>query len=119
MKPAIVLVDHGSRRDEANRSLERVAAWVREHAPERTVRVAHMELAPPSLADAIAACVAEGAREIVVVPYFLAPGSHSARDIPQLARDAAADHPGVPVRVTAPLGPDPALAHLVLERAGS
>ncbi len=119
MKPAIVLVDHGSRRDEANQSLERVAAWVREGSPERPVHVAHMELAPPSLADAIAACVAEGAREIVVVPYFLAPGSHSTRDIPQMARDAAAEHSGVSVRIASPLGPDPTLARLVLERADS
>ena len=117
MKPAIVLVDHGSRRDEANRSLERVADWVREHAPERPVHVAHMELAPPSVADAVAACVADGAREIVVVPYFLAPGSHSTGDIPELVREAAVAHPGLSVRVTAPLGPDPALAGLVLQRA--
>ena len=117
MKPAIVLVDHGSRREEANRSLERVTAWVREESPDRPVHAAHMELASPGLADAIAACVAEGAREIVVVPYFLAPGSHSTRDIPQLARDAAANHPGISVRVTAPLGPDPTLARLVLIRA--
>ena len=58
-----------------------------------------------------------GAHEIVVVPYFLAPGSHSTDDIPRQARKAAAEHAGVSVRVTPPLGPDPALARLVLERA--
>jgi len=117
MKPAIVLVDHGSRRDEANRTLEEVAALVRAAAPDRVVRAAHMELAAPSVAEAVDACVAEGAREVVVVPYFLAPGRHSTRDIPRLAREAAARHPGVAVRVAEPLGTHPKLAELVLERA--
>lgn len=116
-EPAIVLVDHGSRRAEANASLEEVAELVRAAAPGRLVRCAHMELAPPALADAVADCAREGAREIVVVPYFLAPGSHSTRDIPRLAREAAARHPGVSVRVAEPLGVHPALAEVVLERA--
>jgi len=117
MKPAIVLVDHGSRRAEANRTLEEMAALVRAAAPGRVVRAAHMELAAPSVAEAVDACVAEGAREVVVVPYFLAPGRHSTCDIPRLAREAAARHPGVAVRVAEPLGAHPKLAELVLERA--
>jgi len=116
-EPALVLVDHGSRRPEANESLEQVAELVRAAAPGRPVRCAHMELAPPTLADAIEACVAEGAREIVVVPYFLAPGSHSTRDIPALVREAAARHAGLRVRVAKPLGVHPRLAELVLDRA--
>jgi len=116
-EPAIVLVDHGSRRPEANESLEGVAALVRAAAPGRAVRCAHMELAPPGLADAIDACVADGAREIVVVPYFLAPGSHSTRDIPALAREVAARHADVRVRVAEPLGVHPRLAEVVLDRA--
>jgi sirohydrochlorin ferrochelatase len=116
MKPAIVLVDHGSRRAEANATLEEVAALVRAAAPGRVVRVAHMELEPPTLADAIDACATSGAREVIVCPYFLAPGSHSTDDIPRLARAAAARHPGLAVRVSEPLGAHPKLAELVLLR---
>lgn len=119
MRRAIVLVDHGSREPEANAVLEEVAARVRERAPDRMVRFAHMELAPPSLAEAIERCVAEGARDIVVHPYFLGPGRHASNDIPRLAREAAARHEGVKVRVSAPLGPHPLLADVVLERAAA
>jgi sirohydrochlorin ferrochelatase len=80
------------------------------------VRAAHMELARPSLPEAIAACVAEGAREIVVHPYFLAPGRHATRDIPALAREAETQHPGIVVRVTEPLGLHPGLEEAVLAR---
>jgi sirohydrochlorin ferrochelatase len=116
MKPAIVLVDHGSRRAEANAVLDAVAEQVRAAEPGRIVHVAHMELAAPTLAEAVDACVADGARAIVVHPYFLAPGHHSTRDIPRLAAQAAARHDGVDVRVSAPLGVHAKLAEVVLER---
>lgn len=115
--PAIVLIDHGSRRPEANAALEAVASMMRVAAPDRHVEIAHMELAQPDLAAAVAACVAAGARAVVVVPYFLGHGRHTSEDIPRLAREAAATHPDLAVTVAAPLGPDPRLAALALTRA--
>jgi sirohydrochlorin ferrochelatase len=116
VEPALVLVDHGSREAAANRVLEEVAERLRRRLPGRLVRVAHMELAPPSLGDAFDACVAEGSREVVVLPYFLGPGRHSADDIPRLAREAALRHPGVAVRVAEPLGVHDALVDVLLDR---
>jgi sirohydrochlorin ferrochelatase len=78
--------------------------------------VAHLELAPPDLAAALARCVRRGARQVVVVPFFLAPGRHSAKDIPALAEAAAARHPGVSIRVAPPLGAHPALVEALLDR---
>ena len=116
MQRAIVIVDHGSRRREANALVEEIAASLGARIPDHIVRHAHMELEPPSLADSVAECVAEGAREIAVHPYFLGPGNHTSDDIPRLAREAAATHPGVSVMVTPPIGPHPLLEEIVLER---
>jgi sirohydrochlorin ferrochelatase len=77
-----------------------------------------MELAAPTIDEAIDACVADGAREIVVHPYFLAPGLHSTRDVPALARAAARKHRGVRVRISAPLGEHDLLVEIVLDRVG-
>ncbi len=118
-KPAILLVDHGSRRAEANEQLESIAQQLRDREPERIVRVAHMEIVSPTIAEGIAACVEAGAREIVVHPYLLAPGRHSREDIPALAAEAAADHPGVTVRVSEPLGVHEKLVDVVLERVNA
>ncbi|MCC6746099.1 MAG: amidohydrolase family protein [Deltaproteobacteria bacterium] len=116
---AILLVDHGSRRAEANALLERVARLVAVKAgPEMVVRHAHLELAPPTVPEGLAACVAAGAREIAVHPYMLAPGRHAAEDIPRLVAEAAALYPEVNIRVTEPLGLHPAISELVLERCG-
>jgi sirohydrochlorin ferrochelatase len=108
---AIILVDHGSRRDESNDLLLAVAEAYRQHSGCDIVEPAHMELADPSLASAFARCVARGARRVVVMPYFLAPGRHGSEDVPRLAAEAAAPHPCVEYEVAAPLG----LHQLMLE----
>jgi sirohydrochlorin ferrochelatase len=113
---AVLLVDHGSRERAANRQLAAIAAALQRRLPGRSVGVAHLSLASPSLPEAIDACVAAGAREIVVMPYFLAPGRHALRDVPQLAREACTRHPGVRVRVAAPLGVHAGLVAAALAR---
>ena len=113
---AIVLIDHGSREPAANAVVESVAAALRARLPGRLVEVAHLELAPPGFAEAVARCVARGARELVVQPFFLAPGRHSAptsraspptrRSDTRACRSASAE----------PLGAHPALVDAVLDR---
>lgn len=117
---ALVIVDHGSRNPASNASLDLVAAEVAALAGQRYVAVlaAHMEFASLSIAEAFDAAVAAGADFVVVALYFLAPGRHSAEDVPRLAAEAAARHPGVGFAVTSSLGPHRALSALVVERAG-
>jgi sirohydrochlorin ferrochelatase len=50
---------------------------------------------------------------------MLAPGRHVSEDIPALAAAAAARHPGVSYRVTEPLGVDPRIAAVVVDRVES
>ena len=109
----IVIVDHGSRRDEANRRHEAfVTDWQTRFAYP-IVESAHMELAEPSIGAAFDACVAAGATTVVVAPYFLGPGNHWDRDIPALAAAAADRHMNVRYLVTAPLGAHPLLMDIV------
>ncbi len=112
----IVIVDHGSRRPEANRRHESFVDEWRALGSYDIVEAAHMEVAEPSIADAFDACVSAGATTVVVMPYFLWPGRHWDYDIPVLAAEAAARHPGVTHLVAAPLGPHPLLAAIVGQR---
>jgi sirohydrochlorin ferrochelatase len=116
MKRALLLVDHGSSRSEANAVLVRIAEIIRDRSDFDMVHYAHMEIAEPTIAQGFDACVAGGAQEIVVHPYFLAPGSHYSEDIPRLVAEAAAKHPAVRWTITEPLGIHPKLCEVVMER---
>jgi sirohydrochlorin ferrochelatase len=112
----VIVVDHGSRRREANqRHVAFVDAW-QDGVHFGIVEPAHMELAEPSIGTAFDACVAAGATTVVIAPYFLWPGNHWDRDIPAIADEAAARHPGVRHLVAAPLGPHPLLLDIVEQR---
>ena len=119
MKNGIVIVDHGSRRDESNAMLEEVANLFGRRFAElyEIVEPAHMELAEPSIATAYEKCVARGATRIVVCPFFLGPGKHWTSDIPRLTADAARRFPGTEYHVTMPLGIDDLILELLAKRA--
>lgn|SRR5688572_14330728 len=118
---AILLVDHGSRREEANQKLAELARGLRlhlEHAGKATmVAYAHMELAEPSIEGAVLSCVQAGARAIVCVPCFLARGRHVTEDIPRQFEAALRQYPEIAFRMAAPLSEQPGFLDL-LARAG-
>jgi len=120
MPNGIIIVDHGSRREESNKMLEHVAALFAERFSEKyeIVEPAHMELAEPSIATAYARCVERGAERIVVLPFFLGPGKHWTQDIPRLTADAAVQFPATRFHVAPTLGIDDLILDLLAKRAG-
>ena len=117
-KKALLIIDHGSKRVEANEMLKFVAAIIKKQKPGLIVHVAHMELADPTIEQGFEACVAEGATEVIAHPYMLSPGRHVVSDIPKMVGDAAGRHPHVKFSVTKPLGLHKKIAEIILERAG-
>jgi sirohydrochlorin ferrochelatase len=116
---AILIVDHGSRKQEANDMLTCMANLVQAMAgPDVIVRPAHMELSEPSIGAGFSSCVEAGATEIVVFPYMLSPGKHSTGDIPRMVAEAAAAHPRVTFSVTPAFGVHEKLGDIILSRAG-
>jgi len=116
MKRAILLVDHGSRRAEANALLEDVADQIRKRTTETIVEVAHLEIADPDIGKGIEACVKEGATQIIVHPFFLGPGRHTTEDIPAQVEGARQRHPNVQIRISEPLGSHAGLIDVILDR---
>ncbi|MEO7366702.1 MAG: CbiX/SirB N-terminal domain-containing protein [Gemmatimonadaceae bacterium] len=116
---AILLVDHGSRKPEANDMLTCMANLVRAMAgSDVIVRLAHMELAEPSVEAGFKACVEAGGTEVIVFPYMLSPGRHSTSDIPRMVAEAAVSFPGVTFSVTPAFGVHEKLGEIILDRAG-
>lgn len=117
---ALLLIDHGSRRAEANELIERVAEEVRKRtAADRIVIVAHMELSEPTIEMGFARCVEQGATIVVAHPFMLAPGRHVAEDLPRLIAAAAALHPATRYVIAEPLGAHPGIVEAVVDRCAT
>ena len=116
---AILLIDHGSVRPEANHMLSCAANLLQHMVGDNAiVRYAHMELAEPSIAKGFADCASAGATEVVAFPYMLSPGKHVSRDVPRLVSEAAAAFPNIAFRVTGAFGIHEKLAELIAIRTG-
>ena len=114
---AYLLIDHGSRRAEANMLIGEVAARVKARLGENAVvEGAHMELAEPSITDAFARCVEQGATRVVAHPFMLAKGRHVSEDIPRLVAEAAELHEGIEFVIAAPLGSHDGVIEAVVAR---
>jgi sirohydrochlorin ferrochelatase len=118
MRLGIIIVDHGSRRDESNTMLEQLAAMFAQRFQEKydIVEPAHMEIAEPSIGTAYDRCVARGATRVVCCPFFLGPGKHWTQDIPRLVAAAALRHPGTTYHVTPYIGIDDLILDLLDKR---
>lgn len=115
-KVAIILVDHGSRKAEANDMLMLVAEKYKKQYNVNIVEAAHMELSEPSISTAFRNCIDQGANKIICHPFFLSRGRHVQEDIPEMMRAAAAEHPDIQqleYSITEPLGLNEKILELI------
>jgi sirohydrochlorin ferrochelatase len=112
----LLLVAHGSRREASNEEVRTLAAALAPLARGRfdAVECAFLEIAEPSIPDGIEAAVGAGAREVVVLPYFLSAGRHVAEDIPREVEVKQVEHPQVRIRVAPYLGLGAGMAEILL-----
>ncbi|RAP37271.1 cobalamin biosynthesis protein CbiX [Candidatus Marinamargulisbacteria bacterium SCGC AAA071-K20] len=114
---ALIIIDHGSTRQESNNLLHQIKSLLQKKRPQLLVEVAHMELASPSISDAVKQCIKNGATRLVFHPYMLGPGRHVNKDIPELVKNEMRHYPTVSFEITPPLGLDDLLVSLILKRA--
>ena len=112
----VVVAAHGSRAEAANAAHCDVVAAL-DAAIEATARPAFLELTGPSIPDVIDQAVADGATEVLVLPYFLHPGRHTGEDMPAIVSAAIDRHPTVEVRLLDLFGADPALVQVLVSQA--
>lgn len=116
---SLLLVAHGSRRAASNDEVRDLTRALAAQAGGRfdNVACAFLELADPSIPEGLEACIRQGARRVVVLPYFLAAGRHVVEDIPALVEPVRKRHPQVEIRIAPHLGAAEGLAGLLLSLA--
>ena len=115
MKTEIILLGHGSRRAEANQGLLVVADKMSTLLGQK-VTPAYMAHDHPSLPEATAAKIEEGASKVVIMPLFLFRGVHVSVDIHEELNELREKHPDVEIVYTRELGADDGIANLACDR---
>ncbi|MFB6090837.1 MAG: CbiX/SirB N-terminal domain-containing protein [Halobellus sp.] len=114
---AVLLAGHGSRREKSNDQVRALAADLEDRLGV-PVDAGFLELADPSLTDAIDGLAAAVSR-ISVVHLSLFAASHVKNDVPLAVERARAAHPSLTIHNGAHLGIHPALVDLLDDRTAA
>ncbi len=112
---ALLLIAHGSRRPEANADLEQLAERLR--GDFALVQPSYLELCEPSIVAGGTMCVNAGAKQVILLPYFLSAGVHVVEDLTAARNELARTHTDVEFLLAKPLGLHPLLVEVVKARA--
>ena len=112
----ILVVGHGSRRQEANEDVREVTRQIARRGPFACVEPAFLEIVSPTIEEGFATLVGRGASHVIIHPYFLSPGRHTRGDIPRAVEAAASQHPGVTYQITEPLAAHDLVVAASIER---
>ena len=115
----LLVIAHGSRRAASNEEVKAVVDRLRVMQGDRFagIEAAFLELAEPPIEDGLALLAGRGARHIVVMPYFLAAGSHVTQDIPETLDAFRAGHPDIRLTLKQHIGSSDGMGRLILEMA--
>jgi sirohydrochlorin ferrochelatase/(2Fe-2S) ferredoxin len=114
---AVLLVGHGSRREKSNEQVRTLAADL-ERRLGVPVDAAFLELAEPSIEDAVAG-LAPTVLALTVVHLSLFAASHVKNDVPLAVQRARSEYAGLEINNGAHLGIHPALVDLLADRAAA
>ncbi len=113
---AILLIAHGSRRQEANDDLFKLADMVRKARPDSVVASSFLELTEPTIPQGAEKCVASGAKRVLMFPYFLSAGTHVVDDLEEFRTSFAEKWPDIEFKVCPHLGLHPLMVEIVFDR---
>lgn len=137
---AMILLAHGSRREESAKEVKEMAKELEKQALKKgqfdIVKPAFMQFCGPDFYQVVDEVIlniednnsVEGSgeveqknikptnkKEIIILPYFISAGSHVAEDIPELINKASAKYPDISFKVTPHLGKFQGLPKLILQ----
>jgi sirohydrochlorin cobaltochelatase len=115
MPQGLVLFGHGSRDPLWRLPMDAVAARLASRAPAIRVVCAFLEFGEPDLAGAMKQLVAQGIRQVRVVPMFLGAGKHVREDLPALVDRLRTTYPDCGLILQSPVGDDARLIESLAE----
>jgi sirohydrochlorin ferrochelatase len=119
IKEGILLLAHGSRREEANDEIRCMARLIQARDPDGIYETAYMSFGTPDISGGIENLIAQGIEIIIIMPLFLVTGNHITHDIPEEIALQKERFPGMEFRMAQHLACHPAIVDIVMERLGA
>lgn len=98
-KPVLLIMAHGSRKVQANEEfiqlVQKIAAT---HLDYAAVKHCFLEIAAPTLQDAVEECLLLGQQHFDLYPLFFNQGNHVSRDIPEQIANILQHYPECHIR---------------------
>jgi sirohydrochlorin ferrochelatase len=113
---AILLIAHGSQNPAANADAHYFVDQIRHLGQYAQVDAAFLELAEPNIDVGATRCLSEGARRLVLVPYFLSAGVHVRCDLTAARQRLAERYPECEIVLAEPIGRHPLLLNVLQDR---
>jgi precorrin isomerase len=113
---AVILLGHGSRLPKAGEDMRQVAHRIQAKTGHPSIKICNMQFLGPTFDEVFDQCRVDGAKRIIVIPYFLHIGVHMREDIPAMLREKADLHPEIEIILGNNLGYDERLADVVIQR---
>lgn len=114
----LLVVAHGSRREDSNREIRELIEQLRLATTRfATIDCAFLEIAEPTIAQGLHQQISQGARQIVVMPYFLSAGRHVSIDIPEQVQRIRDVNPQIDIRIANHLGAAENIREILIDLA--
>jgi len=113
---AVILLGHGSRIPDAGEDMEKVASLLQQKYALDLVKSCYLSRLGPHFPETLANCASQGARKIIVIPYFLNMGIHLRKDIPEMINAEAKAYPDIKIIFGKHIGYDDSLADIIYKR---
>ena len=101
---AIIFFGHGARDLRWREPFDRLTALWQAQNPNTPVELAFLELMQPSLSGAIQKIVAQGIRDITVIPVFFGQGGHLRNDFPRILEECRIEFSDISLNATPAVG---------------
>ena len=101
---AIILFAHGARDPDWAAPFNIVKRQLQAARPQAQVELAFQDFMSPTLEEAAARVVAQGAKRAVLVPLFMAQGGHLKQDLPRMVAKIREQHPRLDLQVMPAIG---------------
>lgn len=115
----LIILAHGSRREESNMEIKELVSKVKVLAGSNydLIEYAYLEMVTPSLPQSIDNCIDKGASKITIFPYFLNSGNHVKRDIPEMVNNAKEKYPACSFVISPCIGMIDEMPNLILQQS--